>query len=102
MTYGDDWGVAGIERLQDSGADFIGIPCNSAHKHFAAKNCEFIFDPIWQESINEIILRIKGNEDLEKMQQQSADQQPIAYIDSSEALAKALIRMYLSVIAERD
>lgn len=161
----------GLERLENCGVDFIGIPCNSAHSHFdyiteassipvlniiketvceieegskvsifatemtvkfglyqdelKAKSCDFVFEEEWQDTINEVILRIKNQEDLKETKQLwdeliskaveravdkiviactdlnvvlDSNREDVKFIDSSKALAKSLVEMYLDSV----
>jgi aspartate racemase len=158
----------GLKRLEATGVDFIGIPCNSAHAYFdyiteesnvpvlnivtetvsdliggsrvslfatestrksglyqneiKDRACTFVFEDTWQETINEVILGIKNHADMLQVKQawdgliskavQSGveiiiiactdlnvvldkNRQDVAFIDSSEALAKGLVEAYI-------
>ncbi|MCU4785166.1 amino acid racemase [Bacillus cereus] len=157
--------IEGAQKLESTGANFIAMPCNTAHLYFeelqrslsipilnivdetlkaipetakrvallateatvqsgiyqdgiAKRNIEYIHYEQWQESINQIITYIKSGEVEEARELWSAlvlqlkdevdtaiiactDLNVVAnedFVDSSQCLAKAVVRMYVENI----
>lgn len=167
--------IGGLKKLENTGVDFIAMPCNSSHayydelasainvpllniidetlkelsgsgkttllctrmtmntglyqKGFEKENIEFDFFEEWQNKIDELIINIKSGSieekavpiwrelinDLEKKEIKQAVlactdinvvlpyvDTSINLVDSSEALAKAVVNKYLSSLNKQD